>query len=111
MSLCRLGLRAFSGLNIITAPKLGSAPPKYSEFQSFFNVLFSIPKEQLSEFTLDLSENRFYFHHEQDIVKAWKANARGQKLKKISYISRGRYNDSTGSGYDTFRDQAVDVDI
>ena len=111
VSLRQLGLRAFSGLNIITAPKLGSAPPEYSEFQSFFNILFSMPKEQLSEFTLDLSENRFYFYHEQDIVKAWKANARGQKLKKISYISRGRYNDSTGSGYDTFRDLAVDVDI
>ena len=111
LSLRRLGLQAFSGLNIITAPKLGSAPPEYSEFRSFFNVLFSMPKEQLAEFTLDLSENRFYCHHEQDIVKAWKANAHGQKLKKISYISRGRYNDSTGSGYDSFRDLAVDVDI
>ena len=58
-----------------------------------------------------VSENRFYFHHEQDIVKAWRANARSQKLKKISYISRGRYNDSTGSGYDSFRDLAVDVGI
>ena len=72
VSLRRLGLRAFSGLNIITAPKLGSAPPEYSEFRSFFNVLFSMPKEQLAEFTLDLSENRFYFHHEQDISRPGK---------------------------------------
>ena len=62
-----------------------STPPPLSHFRLLFDALFSMPKEQLAEFTLDLSNNMFDPPQQQEIVRAWKANARGQKLKKLIY--------------------------
>ena len=51
----------------------------------FFDALFSRPKEQLAELTLQLVEVRNL--SQQDIVDSWKSNSRGQKLKKfVEYI-------------------------
>ena len=62
-----------------------STPLQLCHFRLLFDALFSMPKEWLAEFTLDLSNNMFDPPHQQEVVKAWKANARGQKLKKLIY--------------------------
>ena len=55
-------------------------------FRSFFDGLFSMPKEQLAEFTLELRENNcFDYVQQQELVKAWKANSHGQRLKKFIF--------------------------
>ena len=61
--------------------------------QSFFNALFSIPKDQLAEFTLELENNGHDDAHclHKQIVSSWNANSRGQKLKRlICHISHSR---------------------
>ena len=58
---------------------------------SFFDALFSMPKQQLAEFTLELQEVQDL--NQQDIVSSWKGNSRGQKLKNLKFV-RPRYYSS-----------------
>ena len=53
--------------------------------REFFNVLFSMPKEQLSSFTLKLINCTKL--KQKDIFRAWKANSNGQQLKKFIYAA------------------------
>ena len=57
---------------------------------SFFDALFSMPKEQLSEFTLELQEVQDL--NQQDIVSSWKSNSRGQKLKNLKFVPPHYYS-------------------
>ena len=66
-SLTRLVLERFCGDNEM--------------FRVFLDLLFSMPTEQLANFTLELI-NVGEFDME-DIIKAWKAKGRGQKMRKI----------------------------
>ena len=94
-----------------------STPPLLAHFRLFFDALFSMPKEQLAKFTLDLSKNMFDPPQQQEIVKAWKANARGQKLKKLIYTPRDAYVQWKGDIpyfsiiFESFPDLAVNVDL
>ena len=49
---------------------MDSTPPLLAHFRLFFDALFSMAKEQLAEFTLDLSKNMFDPPQQQEIVKA-----------------------------------------
>ena len=49
-----------------------SIPPQLSHFWLLFDALFSMRKEQLAEFTLDLSNNIFDPPQQQEIVEALK---------------------------------------
>ena len=53
--------------------------------REFFNVLFSMPKEQLSSFTLKLINCTKL--KQKEIFRAWKANSNGQQLKKFIYAA------------------------
>ena len=108
---------AYRGPFLVGKIPLESTSPYYADFRSFFDALFSMPKEQLAEFTLDMSENSFDMSQQEEIVKAWKANARGQKLKELIYTPRGGSYDCMGSmsNFDTvfesFPELAVNVDV
>ena len=90
-----------------------------SEFHSIYGAIFSMPKQQLMEFTLDLSENYFDSNHHHRIIDIWKDKSGGQKLKRLIYTSRKfsyewaqpeseNYNASLCK---SFRSLAVDVEL
>ena len=66
-SLTRLVLESFCGDN--------------ETFRVFMDLLFSMPTEQLANFTLELIHIGEF--DMEDIIKAWKAKGRGQKMRKI----------------------------
>ena len=43
-----------------------------SEFHSLYEAIFSMPKQRLAEFTLDLSDNYFKSDHHHGIIDVWK---------------------------------------
>ena len=114
-ALCRPG--HLSSLRHLCFGPAYSFQPHLVHFRLFFDTLFSMAKEQLAKFTLDLSKNMFDPPQQQEIVKAWKANARGQKLKKLIYTPRdGSYKWMGDISYystifESFPDLAVDVDL
>ena len=56
------------------------------DFRSFFDALFSRPKEQLAEFTLEILDVESL--NQQDIFNSWKRNSRGQKLMNFKLVER-----------------------
>ena len=80
--------------------------------QLFFNALFSIPRQQLANLTLDISELPLGDQDEsqsraieeedsttKDIIRAWQENAKGQKIRRI----KCRFE------YKRFRDMATEL--
>lgn len=63
-----------------------------AKVQSFFDALFSIPKDQLAEFTLELEDIGHHDDHflQKQIVSSWNANSRGQKIKRLTYLISNR---------------------
>ena len=61
------------------------------KIRPFFDTLFSMPKDQLVEFTLELISNTDFDYLQHDIFNAWKANSGGQKLKKFIHTIRPTY--------------------
>ena len=58
-----------------------------SEFHSLYEAIFSMPKQRLAEFTLDLSRNCFGSNHHDKIIDIWKDKSGGQKLERLIYTS------------------------
>ena len=83
------------------------------DFRPFFDALFSRPKEQLAEFTLELLEVESL--NQQDIVSSWKSNSRGQKLMNFKFVIRPRYYSSSGRNHivliEDLRSIAVNVTL
>ena len=51
------------------------------KFRAIFNVVFSMPTEQLANFTLEVIDVQTL--NQEDLIEAWRANGRGQKLRKV----------------------------
>ena len=51
------------------------------KFRAIFNVVFSMPTEQLANFTLEVIDMQTL--NQEDLIEAWRANGRGQKLRKV----------------------------
>ena len=90
-----------------------------SEFRSLYGAIFSMPKQQLAEFTLDLSDNYFDSNHHHGIIDIWKDKSDGQKLKRLIYTrcyyvyewtQPGR-QEHNASLCESFRSLAVDVEL
>ena len=77
--------------------------------RSFFDALFSMPKEQLAELTLELIKVRDI--NPTDIVESWKTNSHGQRLKIFRFVpARGYvYYVAVSISRETFTDIAVTV--
>lgn len=89
------------------------SPPTESEAGHvgiFFNALFSMPKEQLAELTLELKRSSCVSLIQQAIVKSWEARSKGQKIKKLTcLIYYG--GDSRFGVYESIKDIALNVDM
>jgi hypothetical protein len=69
-------------------------------FRTFFDAFFSMPKEQLSDFTLELiGMGQLDYCLPQSIIEAWKVNSQGQKLKKLIYLIRPNSLSTEYGGY------------
>ena len=66
-------------LNINYTPDIGN-----STLQSFFDTLFSMPKDQLSQFTLEVVCG-YRQDHCQEIVNSWSAHSRGQRIRALLF--------------------------
>ena len=77
----------------------------------FFDALFSMPKEQLANFSLEVVE---VYISPEEIYKSWKENGRNQKLRKFVYNVRQYHpylptgNSERPEKFETFPDMAVD---
>ena len=99
---------------------------KIGELQHFFDALFSMPKEQLADFSLEVVEVNV---SPEEIYKLWKANSKNQKLRKFVYIIRKHqlfqvpgilggpalglqpFPDAATVVLQTFPDMAVDISV
>ena len=87
-------------LSEVARPYYTSSAP-IGIFHTFFQALFSLPSQQLAEFTLEFSKTDFTLDHFQALVTAWKTKAHGQKLKLFKYSAKSPngiwsgYNSST----------------
>ena len=52
-------------------------------WRTFFNAVFSMPREQLANLTLEFSGAPNYSSWSQDIFRAWRESAGGQKIRII----------------------------
>ena len=85
-------------------------------FRSFFDTLFSMPKERLINITLEIVGVRNF--DQEDIVESWRTNSKGNKLKKFLFRISPGYTPAKGGGemltpvlIEPLRDIAFDIDV